>query len=494
MTQWKTLGASAAISALLGSGAVWADVTADQVWDSWSGSLEAFGYTVATGSEQRAGDTLVLTNVVLSMTQPEGDFEITLSEIRLKETGDGKVSVTVPNEIPLVAKAEPDSATTVDITMMLRQQGLALLVSGSESDMAYDTSATEISVDVEAIESAGTSAPVKLLFTATDLAGAYSIATEGGQQANSELSVAKVSLAASGADPSTNATFNMNGAMQDLSSVTELFLPDGVDMNDMAAAVAGGFYVDSEISFGAGNYAMEFTDDAGSGTVTTQGDGGMFFVSLSGEGMEYGVEGNAFSVSMLVPDLPVPIDFALQGTSFLLSMPISKGEESQSFAVKLGLAGLSVSEQIWAMGDPLAQLPHTPFDLMVDLSGSAKLLVNLFDPTEVQSVPLPAEVEAVDINEVHLAALGADLSGTGAFTFDNSMGMPIPNGAVDMRLVGAYALMDKLSAMGMLPPDQVAGFRAMLGLFSVPAGDDVLTSKIEIRDDGGVYANGQRLQ
>jgi hypothetical protein len=31
-------------------------------------------------------------------------------------------------------------------------------------------------------------------------------------------------------------------------------------------------------------------------------------------------------------------------------------------------------------------------------------------------------------------------------------------------------------------------------MFAVPAGDDTLTSKIEVNDDGHVLANGQRLK
>ena len=61
-------------------------------------------------------------------------------------------------------------------------------------------------------------------------------------------------------------------------------------------------------------------------------------------------------------------------------------------------------------------------------------------------------------------------------------------------MIGAYALMDKLTTMGLLPAEQSAGFKAMLGLFAVPVGADELTSKIEMREDGGIYANGQRLQ
>ena len=79
-------------------------------------------------------------------------------------------------------------------------------------------------------------------------------------------------------------------------------------------------------------------------------------------------------------------------------------------------------------------------------------------------------------------------------TFDNSSGTPKPLGAVDMQLVGGNALIDKLVGMGLVPEDQAMGARMMMGLFAVPTGEDQLTSKIEFKEDGGVYANGQRIQ
>ena len=93
----------------------------------------------------------------------------------------------------------------------------------------------------------------------------------------------------------------------------------------------------------------------------------------------------------------------------------------------------------------------------------------------------------------------ARLSGAGSFTFDNTdmvtfNGVPRPEGALDLRLEGANALLDKLVAMGLLPQEQAMGARMMMGLFGVPEGDDTLTSKIEVNAEGHLLANGQRLQ
>jgi hypothetical protein len=108
--------------------------------------------------------------------------------------------------------------------------------------------------------------------------------------------------------------------------------------------------------------------------------------------------------------------------------------------------------------------------------------------------PSPAD------KEVNVAIAGAELNGTGAFTFDNADlvtwgGMPAPEGTVDISLDGANGLMDKLVAMGLLPQDQVMGARMMMGMFARPgAGPDSLVSQIEVRRDGSVFANGMQIK
>lgn len=73
-------------------------------------------------------------------------------------------------------------------------------------------------------------------------------------------------------------------------------------------------------------------------------------------------------------------------------------------------------------------------------------------------------------------------------------GFPRPEGKLDIAVNGANGLIDKLVQMGFLQQDQVMGARMMMGVFSTPVGDDMLTSTIEVNDQGHVIANGQRLQ
>ena len=91
------------------------------------------------------------------------------------------------------------------------------------------------------------------------------------------------------------------------------------------------------------------------------------------------------------------------------------------------------------------------------------------------------------------------LTGTGAFTFDNTDlvtfdGVPAPTGKMELTLKGGNGLLDKLVAMGLIPSDQAMGARMMMAMFAKPGdGEDTLNSTLEFKDKG-FFANGQRLQ
>ena len=95
---------------------------------------------------------------------------------------------------------------------------------------------------------------------------------------------------------------------------------------------------------------------------------------------------------------------------------------------------------------------------------------------------------------------GADVTGTGALTFDNTdmttfAGVPAPTGSVDLKAVGVNGLLDKLMAMGLVPEDQMMGARMMLGMFAkvVEGETDTMTSSIKF-EDKHLFVNGMQLQ
>jgi hypothetical protein len=165
---------------------------------------------------------------------------------------------------------------------------------------------------------------------------------------------------------------------------------------------------------------------------------------------------------------------------------------------------LAISDTIWSIFDPADQLPRTPINLVIDLTGIAEVMFDLFDSTQAEAFSMTenslGNVKSLAIKQVELDAVGAHLSGEGNFRFDNSdlttfEGFPRPEGNIDFTLVGANSLIEKLVSAGLLPKNQAMGARMMLGLITVPGnGEDTLKSQIVVTSKGHIVANGQRLR
>ena len=118
---------------------------------------------------------------------------------------------------------------------------------------------------------------------------------------------------------------------------------------------------------------------------------------------------------------------------------------------------------------------------------------------ESGSKTAPGLLNSLNLNQLSVKLAGAELTGAGAFTFDNSdmttfPGTPLPTGKIDLKAVGLNALIDKLVAMGLVPKDQALQGRMVLAMFAnTSATSDEMTSTLEFKDKH-FFANGQQLQ
>jgi len=125
--------------------------------------------------------------------------------------------------------------------------------------------------------------------------------------------------------------------------------------------------------------------------------------------------------------------------------------------------------------------------------------VDLLDETAMNSDIPPGTLQSLDIAALQLTVGGAEFTGNGALTFDNTDlttfdGMPVPTGKINLKLVGGNGLLDTLIALGIIPEDQAMTGRMMMGMFARPGdGPDTLTSTLEFKDKG-FFANGMQLQ
>jgi len=497
MTRRNSTSAAGLIMVLLGTTAAQADVTAEQVWDAWNKQYAAYGYQVSTGNVARSGDTLAVTALKLSNSVEGSSMELDIPEMNLREMGDGTVEVTFSDEITAKAQSRvegEDAPLAMDMT--IRKSDAVAIVSGTPDALSYAVTVPEVAVELDQTKvGADNNAPVKMLISVSGIDGRYDVAqTDAGQDLKSNFKASGMKMTASGADPESNGTFTLEANIANMAMNSEATMPAGVDMKEMGAALGKGLAMTGAMRYGATTYSVEATAEQGPTTFSGSAESGSLDFDLSAKGLHYAAMGKLATMQVQTTQVPMPLSANIDATEFDFAFPLAKADVAQPFAGKIGLNGLSVSDDVWSLLDPQKHLPHDPATLIIDLSGTVTPLIDLFSPEAAKATAPPVQIDSLTLNRLQLTLAGADLNGKGAMTFDNSAGMPMPLGAIDLKLAGANKLMDNLVAMGLMPQDQVMFARMMLGLYAVPAGDDLMTSKIEFKEGGQILANGQRIQ
>lgn len=484
-----------------------ADVAPEQVWQDWKSYLTGFGYDV-TGETSQTGTTLTISDLAVTMAMPEetGSVSMLLGQVQMIGNDDGSVSVVMPERMPIAIETLDIDGQEVTTTLELGHQGLEVTVSGTPDAMQYDYRANEMSMGLTDLVTGGKSADVKVAsIRFVDLAGTSQSAVNGDMRALTQaMSAGPVTYEIDVTAPEEGGRLVFDGTVERATFDGTTRLPEKFDANDMAANLSAGFRFDSRFQYETGSSAYRFEDGSNVIEGTQGSESGELRAAIGPDGLRYGGEGRKSTIAMTGSDLPFPVTIEMARAGFEIIMPLAKSEAAQDFALKFDLTDFTMSEMIWSLFDPASKLPRDPATIAIDLSGKGRLFFDLLDPTtaarlEAENV-VPGELEALDLNNLTLSLAGAQLTGKGAFVFDQSDltsfdGMAAPEGVVDLELVGGNTLLDSLVELGILPQDQATGVRMMMGLFATPGeGEDKLTSRIEFTEDGQVLANGQRLK
>jgi hypothetical protein len=291
----------------------------------------------------------------------------------------------------------------------------------------------------------------------------------------------------------------ISGQTQGVSFVGQNTLPPAVNAgSDLNALLDAGMETTGTFTTAASAVTMMVATPSGVSEATFLTGPGRIDARMAAEGATYAIRQTELQADLRTDQVPLPLTFAIAEGALNLTLPLRQSDVPQDFALGLDMQGFAPSETLWGIFDPSAQLPRDPMSVTLDLDGTARLLFDMLDPAPaVATGPLvaPAEIETVDINQIRIAAVGAELTGRGGFTFDNNGDVPMPKGAIDMILKGGNGLIDALIASGILPEQQAIGLRMMMGLLARPVeGADTMTSRIEVNAEGHVLANGQRIR
>ncbi|MEY4983912.1 MAG: hypothetical protein RIR62_2178 [Pseudomonadota bacterium] len=503
------LASSALVSGVLAAPAF--AITPAEVWQSWQDLSASYGQTVTTESVEQDGSSIVVTGLVLVQEDEGARVEGRVDQITFADNGDGTVGVTMSDSFPLTMTVTEESGDPVTVSVTVNQPGAEITASGDLANTRYDFAMPELTVALDRIEGVDADA-LDLVAQAklTEVAGNYLFGgPEDKRTLDSSFTAASMNLTLTGKDldPSpaegeeagpTDMNFALG--MADLSGSTTGTILSPALMADLQAAMAAGLAATASFAAGATTYDMTIVDATGTTTIAGTGESTSVDFGLDSTGIRYGTAAKVVDMTFSTPDLPFPeVKLSYAEAAMNLLVPLAQTEAPADFAFLTKLVDLTVSDEVWGIFDPGAVLPRDPATIVIDTKGKAKVTADLADPAAMSGGGAPGELHALDITELRAKMAGAELTGAGAFTFDNTDlvtfgGMPAPTGKLDLKLVGGNALMQKLVTLGFLSEEDMMGANMMLSMFANPGpGEDELTSVLEFKDKG-FYANGQRLQ
>ena len=502
MFRMATVLSASAFVVLMG-GTAHAALTADQVWQSWKDAGALVGLTVSAATENKSGTALTLNGVSIA---PAGKTGLTISDMVLTEDADGSVTI------------KPGAAIGVDLTgegttgaVKVTHDGLQLKArEGEGGALVYDYAATALTVTYDAgypgapalDGTAGKPASSKGSVGFTGLSGSYTDTPGTNRSFGLDIKAAKLDYDVTTDDPGLPMKTSSVSKTVDVAMAFKVAMPATVSLMQLDSSANFGKALQEGMSLtvttkqgtsvGSAThedalFPYQMTINAGAGDATGVFNKDEFSIKSTGEGL---------NLDLTSTSLPAPLKIKAGPVVLGLTSPVMSGDVAADYGLVLKLSQVTVNDEAWAMFDPGKALKRDPADVAIDVSGKAKLdLVALMAAEESGAVPPTPAPETLDIKEMTLKIAGAAFAGTGAFTFDNTSGVPMPLGEANVSLTGGNALIDGLIATGVVTKDDAMGVRMMMGAFMTAGAEpDSLTSKIEAKAGGEIYVNGQRVQ
>ena len=544
-----------ALVATLAAGPASAQVTAQSAREEFETFYETAGMTVEAGSEEAADGTITLGDVTMAFEftdepsedpfaeeeglEPEAAEEVRVEavfeRIAFEERPDGTVLVTLPAQSPLTVRSTDVETGEEDLVRLdLLSEGFEMVLSeveaaagedGVEPARRYAYTADRLGLRLVEASVAGEPVEGSAEIVASDVTGT-TLAEPGagpdGEATRYVQSVAMAGIAGSldlappppdeGEEEAGPGRLVASYDQGEVSFTGGATLPPeevmaGLEEDDDGEALFdAGFGFSVDLSYGPGTASFTATDAGDEVTVEVAGRGGETALTFDADAMTASgrSEGTRYTVRSDGGAMPLPlVELTIGEAEGAFEFPVSASDRARPFELRYLLSDLTLNEEVWALLDPEGVLPRDPATLLLAVEGRLRLLASLIDE-EAQAAAdeageIPAEVERAGL-ELRLGAVGATVDATGDFTFDNDdtttfPGSPAPTGTLSVEATGIDALLDTLTDMGLVPPDQLMPARMMLGLFARPDGEGGYTSVIEVDGDtGAVTANGQRLR
>jgi len=487
---------------------VLADITPEELWESWQATMADMGASLTAGQQERQGAVLVFHDVKTSVDTGYFNIEQVIDIMRLEALADGSVAVSYDSDFGGGGTATFPEAPTSNITLSGDYSGTHGIVTGSANDYVYDftiaamnmTSVSGLSDDLESQTGVLTRATSdnkfsdmsgQIHFTQTSAGMNMSYSFLIGKAIGSQDTITELG----GQNPQIKQS--QNSSVEGYSGDISLFLPHADPNAESGRFLRMGLTLDARLAIEAFNLTqktaspylnMDVIFSQGSSNYGVSIDSDSASLSGQGDAMEIEVNSSGFG--------PQPYRVAIAENALAMSVPLYPDDALQEARYMVYLGGVTVNDTIWAIADPAGTLSHAPADFTLDASAAVQLLLDWtnFDTVKTWQGP-PAILNSVKLQDFLVAFENARLTGQGEVQFSNDGPDPVPNGGqLNFNFSGVIALLDKLGSLPLVDPSITAGAKGMLGVFATSNGSDNLTSRIEFTHGGHISVNGQQVK
>jgi len=492
------------IAAFLCAAPAYADIAPDDVLESWRTFYAGFDATITVDSQQTSGKVTRLENIEARLNAASAETSYRFDWIDLQANPDGSVDILFSPQGAAVSKNDmmgQPVTSTVDYNL----SNLSIHATGSPGDIQYEYSAPVISF------SQTQSLPeMDITFAATveeatgeahsliDVTESGPRVTDRGDWQYGRISGSITYVFKTGADLTIDFTEQGSSLSYEL-GFPQKPIPEVAGSNLLYPAD-----LDFDMSYLSGllRVSSAFSDVNNQGSFEYSHRSGVISAGFNRNIISYDLaaEGGAVRLENSSPTLP-SFSAAYDRASMDVSLPIEKSDTAAPFSFSTELAGFTMGEEVWAAFDPEETLSQAPAGFSLSLSGSVRLLVDLFDSSAMANLrSAPAEIRSLSLDGLSVDFEGMGLTGDGEVTFNNDRidpmsGMPEPKGVLDFSINGALGLLDKIGRLGVGDPMAIIGMKGALGMFATPnSGPDSFTSRVEFAEGGHISVNGQQVK
>jgi hypothetical protein len=490
-------------------------VTADEVWADWQ-RLARDGGTSITARTDRAGDRLVLTDIVIPIGAPGARADLKIPRVELQDRPDGTVAVLLPERFSVVIDDQmPDTSGPDVVTFAASAPGFAMTIAGLGDTAAFEITAPSLVLSVERINPP---LPPGQEFAATlalaDLALSHRMdLTQPVVTASSSLALGTLHsdlLIDVDAPERVTLSWDLSG----LSGALDLVLPPAAQgqmpdparpsLTNILDALADGLRIQADLSFADFALMAETTgtgEDALIDMTSTNGKAGTVF-DPARAGYDLALGPTRMTVRGDMPDIALSeISLGFENLAYAISLGLGDLTQPQEARFIARLVDFELPAEIFAAVDPSGALALSPMTFALDIAGRYALSPQMLAP-DWQPEPgvfPPMDLVDVTLTELAIAIAGVTLDGRGSLTFDESDletfgGLPAPEGTASFQASGVDALIDRLIAAGYVQSSDLMPLRmALMAIAKAGEAPDTLTSEIEFRDKS-LIVNGQKIR